>query len=67
MTDRLKGFIVTFDKEIREDDAEALKQAILQIRNVIDVSPIIDNFDDSMARARVKRELAQKLWDILKD
>jgi hypothetical protein len=67
VTDRLKGVVVTFDESIREDDAETLIQAIYQLRNVLTVRPIVDNFEDQMNRDRVKNEFRSKLFAILKD
>ena len=67
MTDRLKGVIVTFDVDIREDDVEPLIQAIYQLRHVLSVDLITANFDDEMNRSRVKHELRMKLFKILKD
>ena len=67
MTDRLKGVIVTFEQDIREDDAEALIAAIQMIRGVLKVDPITANFDDEMNRSRVKYELRKKLFEALED
>lgn len=66
MTDRLKGFAVTLDKSLREDDAEATLQAISRIKGVISVAPILDDFNDSMNREVVKYELRAKIFEVLK-
>lgn len=66
MTQRLKGVTVTFDRDIREDDAEALLTAIRMIKGVADVSPIEATSDDWMARQRVRQEIAESfhaLWN----
>jgi hypothetical protein len=62
MTDRLKGVVVTFNEDIRVDDAEYIINAIKMIKGVIDVSPNIVNSDDHMIRMRVENEIRQKLW-----
>jgi hypothetical protein len=62
MTDRLKGVVITFEKDIREDDAEQLLTTFRNIRGVVDVSPIVADLDDHMARARVKSEIREKFW-----
>jgi hypothetical protein len=67
MTDRLKGLIVTFDCDVREDDAQAVIAAIKQLRGVIDVTGSVADFGDHMNRERIRQELRQKLWDALKD
>lgn len=66
MTDRLKGVVVTFDKDIREDDAEAIINAIYMIRNVASVNPLVTNYEDRMARERARQELANEIYEVLK-
>ena len=65
MTDRLNGFIVYFDKEIREDDAERIRQAILTLKNVIGADPIVAEYDSYIAKEQARRELGVKLWKVL--
>ena len=66
MTTRLIGVLVTFEADIREDDAEARIAAIQQIRGVLCVTPVeADSLDDRIAEQRVRRELGQKLLAIL--
>lgn len=61
MTTRLKGFTVTLEHDIREDDAEAIRQAILCVRSVVDVAPVQSNPDDYMNRQMVRHEMMGKL------
>jgi hypothetical protein len=35
MTDRLKGCVVTFDQDLRTDDAEAILNAIRMVKGVL--------------------------------
>jgi hypothetical protein len=65
MTDRLKGVWVTFDQDIRTDDAESLINAIKHLRGVLAVEPNITDVADYMARERVRTELSEKLWEVL--
>ncbi len=67
MTDRLKGLVVTFDKDIREDDAQEIFNAIKMIRGVLDVSSSVATYDDHMNRTRIDREYKQKIWDAFFD
>lgn len=67
MTDRLKGVLVTFDKDIRDDDAECLIEAIRCIRSVASVKPLVADYQDHMARERVRHELANKFLDFFKE
>lgn len=65
MTDRLKGVIVTFERDIREDDAEAVLNAIRMIKGVLSVKPLVADVDFHIAEERVRQELTKKLWDVL--
>ena len=66
MTDRLKGVTVTFEADIRDDDAKAIINAIFMIKGVIDVEPSIRNHDDIMNRARVREEMENKIWNAIR-
>lgn len=65
MTDRLKGFVVTLDHDIREDDAEEILNAIRMVKGVVSVKPVQANSDDDIIRSRVLSELRQKLLGIV--
>jgi len=67
MTDRLKGVLVTFDHDIREDDAEQIIAAIGMIKHVADVKPMVRTHEDLMARVRVDGEWRKKLAALLLD
>jgi len=64
MTDRLKGLIVTFESSIREDDAEAIINAIKMVKGVASVTPSVDNVDDMINRQRVKNDLRTKFYEL---
>jgi hypothetical protein len=65
MTDRLKGLIVTFEKDIRDDDAQSIIDAILMVKGVLSVTTSISTSDDSMNRIRIRHELKEKLFEAL--
>lgn len=67
MTDRYKGVVVTFDHDIRSDDAEQIISAILQLRGVIGVAPVNANLNDQINRQRIRIELREKLMRLLDD
>lgn len=62
MTDRVKGFTVTLEKDIRIDDVEVIMNAIRMIRGISDVSPCVSTIDDYMNRQIVKHEIREKFW-----
>jgi hypothetical protein len=66
MTDRLKGVWVAFDRDIRTDDAEPLIEAIKQLRGVLSVTANVSDADDWMARERIRQELREQLWEVLR-
>lgn len=65
MTDRLRGVIVTFEKDIREDDAEHVILAIEQLRNVLSVKPIVASIDSHISEERAKSELGRKVLKVI--
>jgi tripartite-type tricarboxylate transporter receptor subunit TctC len=65
MTDRIKGFVVTLDKDIRIDDVQEIMNAIKMVKGVIDVSPSVANTDDHMNRERIAHEFRSKFWNFM--
>lgn len=64
MTDRLKGCIVAFTEDVREDDAQALMKAIEQLRGVAGVSRVGVDPGDFVVRTRLKNKLVARLLEI---
>jgi len=67
MTDRIKGFVVTLDKDLRDDDVEIIKTALSMVKGVTNVTAAVTNHDDIMNRERVKSELREKFWTFYKE
>lgn len=65
MSDRIAAFIVTLEKDIRDDDAEKYVDAIKCIRGVQSVAPIVSDMTLHIAEERARRELGAKLWEVL--
>jgi len=65
VTERLKGVVVAFDVDIREDDVQTLVNAIRCFRHVLSVEPVMANADDWVVEQRVRDDLSKKLWDVL--
>jgi hypothetical protein len=53
MTTRLKGLTVAFTDDIREDDAQAIIDAIQLIKGVLIVEPIENTSDDWIIESRI--------------
>ena len=65
MTDRLKGCTVVFERDIREDDAEHILNAIRMLKGVLKVEPSISTADDWMAQERARHDIGQKLLKVV--
>jgi hypothetical protein len=65
MTDRFHTLTVVLEKDIREDDAVFLMNAIRAMRGVVSVGGVISDFDSHMAYTRARAELGNQLWEIL--
>jgi hypothetical protein len=65
MTDRLKAVLVTFDKDYRDDDAEAILTSIKMTKGVASVDPVPTDIGDFTARMSARMELEKKLWAVL--
>lgn len=66
MTDRVKGFLVILDKDMREDDAEAVLTALRMTKHVLSVKEVkSEHYDDMVAEERIRRDLTNKLWAVL--
>lgn len=66
MTTRLKGLVVTFERDIREDDAEGIIEAIRHIRGVLAVANVPTNVDDYIIEARVRNDIERRIFDALR-
>lgn len=65
MTDRFHSLVVVLESDLRSDDAQALIDAIKQLRGVLSVSGEITDIGTLMAEERAKRELGEKLWNVI--
>lgn len=66
MTDRFKGFVVTLAEDLRSDDAQPTLDAIRMIKGVVSVLPSVVTPDDLINRERVRVELGNKLFEVLR-
>ena len=67
MTDRHAGYIVTLENDIREDDAEYIINALLMVKGVISVRPIVSDVELMVAKDRVDLQWREKLHQLLHD
>jgi hypothetical protein len=67
MTDRYNALTVALDRDIRDDDAESIINAIKQLKGVVDVTGNVVDTDYYVAKTRITSEVAQKLVDFAKE
>ena len=59
MTDRHAGYLVTLDVDLRDDDAQAVLNAICMIKGVIVAEPLVADPMGTIAENRARRAI----WD----
>lgn len=67
MTDRWNALLVILDHDIRDDDAEPLRQAILRMRGVADVRPNIVDVSSAIAEARAVDGLGRHIVNAIQN
>jgi hypothetical protein len=67
MTDRHSGYVVTLDRDVREDDAEPILNAIRMIAGVVSVKPVVHHPGISIAESRAMSRMRSALFKALDD
>ncbi len=67
MTDRYNALTVSLDRDIRDDDAEIIINAIKAIRGVNGVTGNVVDIDSYSAENRVADKVTTKLYDLIKE
>ncbi len=65
MTDRIQTITIALDKDYREDDLQPLMDALKQFKGVIAVEGNVTDHNDWGNREMIRRELGEKLWEVL--
>jgi len=55
--------VVTLERDMREDDAQAIFDALKQIRGVLDVRPIKSTPELTAMEARARRDMQEKFYE----
>lgn len=66
MTDRVNHLTVVLDKDYRDDDVQAIVEAICMLKGVASVGVNVTNPSDYSNRELAKYQLIDKLWEVLK-
>ena len=68
MTDTFNALTVVLEKNIREDDAVHIIDAIKQLRGVLNVQGnVSDNLSEHVAKSRLTEDINKRLWKALYD
>jgi hypothetical protein len=65
MTDRINGFTVVLEKDLRDDDFEQLQQAVLMLKGVSSIVPNIVNSGDTISRIQAMSDIRTKLYSFI--
>jgi hypothetical protein len=65
MTDRIHALTVFLDEPIREDDVQAIIDAIRMIKRVSSVRKHVHGVDAIYAEQHARQDLEKKLWAVL--
>ena len=66
MSDRINSFVVVLERDLRDDDAVLIADAIRQLRGVASVTGNVSDIGTHVAYTRARQELEQRLWAALK-
>lgn len=67
MSDRYNYLTVVLERDLKDEDAEPLIEAIKQFRGVLSVTPNVSDATAHLAQERVRVELGNKLWQVLRE
>jgi hypothetical protein len=67
MTDKHAGYLIVLDQDIREDDAEAIINAIKMIKHVSTVTPVVANPTMYIAQNRADDVWRERLLTLLQE
>ena len=65
MTDRINSITVVLEKDVREDDSEALLSAIRQLRGVVSVTGNVCDITSHIAEVRARTEIGAQIMAVL--
>lgn len=65
MTDRYNSITVVLEKDIRDDDAEPIIEAIKMLKGVLAVSGNVAEYVDYVARERANKQWREKLYKLI--
>jgi uncharacterized protein (DUF885 family) len=65
VSEKVSGFVVVLDSDLKYEDAQATISALKRIRGVVSADPILTNVSQQIAQIRAERVIEEKLWRAL--
>lgn len=65
MTDRHAAYIVTLNHDIREDDAEAILNALRMVKHVLSVEPVVADYSQHVAEQRANDAWRERIYKMV--
>lgn len=65
MSDRIKGFHVVLKENVKDDDFENIKTAVLMIKGILDIVENNVDIDDLINRNRIRHEMVNSIIDVI--
>lgn len=66
MTDRIKGVLVTFAQDIRDDDCKPIIEALKMVKGVLTVKPYVTSAEDYMMYHKGHMDARMSMMNFLK-
>ena len=67
MTNRICAYWVVLDRDVREDDAEPVLNAIRMVKGVAEITPVVSGVDIHVARERELARWRGRLLDLIEE
>ena len=67
MTDRVKGFTVTLEYDIREDDFQRILEAVEMIQGVLHVEPELVTGQDHITKTRLMYTISENILKMIEE
>lgn len=64
MSEHRAGFVIALEKNISEEAAEKILEAIKLLKGVVDVTPINTDINLHIAEMRVKNDVRARLYEL---
>lgn len=67
MSDHHIGYAVALEDELHEEDSRATIAAIMQIKGVVSVEPVLSGWEASIAKSQARNEITKALLKALRE